>query len=105
VRRLRRRRYDAVIALLSNRGSQQLRMLPYLLRTRAILVFNDNLDYFPLHATRLAALAQHLSGRRSVLGLLRWTIGRALVLPFATLFLAASVGRIYVRSALRRARV
>ncbi len=103
VRRLRRRRYDAVVALLSSRGSQQLRLLPYLLRTRTILAFNDNLDYFPLHATRLASLAHHMSGRSSILGLLRWTIGRAAVVPFATLFLVASVGRIYLRSRWRRA--
>ena len=104
VRRLRRRRYDAAIALLSSRGSPQLRMLPYLLRTRAIVAFNDNLDYFPVHATRLATLAHHMSGSTSVVGLLRWTIGRAIVVPFATLFLAAAVGRIYARSAWRRAR-
>ena len=103
VRRLRRRRYDVVVALLSSRGSQQLRLLPYFLRTRAILAFNDNLDYFPVHATRLATLAHHMSGRPSLLGLLRWVIGRAIVVPFATLFLVASVGRIYLRATWRRA--
>lgn len=102
VRRLRRQRYDAVAALLSNRGSQYLRMLPYVLRTGAILVFNDNLDYFPVHATRLGTVARHVGGVSSVGGLLRWLAGRVVVLPLATVFLVASVARIRVRAARRR---
>src|SRR6185369_6158829 len=66
VRKLRRRRYDVVVALVSTRGSRQLRLLPFLLRTRAILVFNDNLDYFPVHATRVTTVAQHLTGSGSI---------------------------------------
>jgi hypothetical protein len=104
VRRLRARRYDAVVVLLSNRGSDYLRMLPFLLRTGAILVFNDRLDYFPVHVTRLDALAHHLSGHASLGALLRWAMGRAIVVPLATLVLLASVARLYARAAWRRAR-
>ena len=104
VRRLRRQRYDAVVMLLSRRGSDYLRMLPILLRTRVILAFNDHLDYFPLHVSRLATLSHHLSGRGGVGGTLRWAVGRVIVLPFATLFLVAAVGRLYARTAWRRSR-
>jgi hypothetical protein len=102
VRRLRRDRWDAVVVLFSNRGSEFLRLLPYALRTRTILVFNDHLDYFPLHATRLGTLVRHLGGQASLGGALRWLVGRVVVLPAATVFLIASVARIRARAALRR---
>ncbi len=102
VRRLRARRYDAIAVLMSGEGSRAYRILPYLLRTRAILLFNDHLDYFPLNVWRLSTLAQHVSGRASVGALLRWTVQRAIVLPLATLVLLASTARIYARAAMRR---
>lgn len=104
VRQLRARRFDAVAVLLSGRGSRSFLLLPYVLRTSAILMFNDHLDYFPLKLGRLSSLAQHVSGTGSVGALLRWTIGRAIVLPAATLFLLASTARIYSRAARRRQR-
>jgi len=104
VRRLRARRYDVVVVLLSSRGSDYLRLLPFLLRTRAILAFNDRLDYFPLHATRLGTLAHHLSGRATFWALLPWAAGRFVVFPLVTLVLVASVARLYARAAWRRAR-
>jgi hypothetical protein len=104
LRRLRRRRYDAVVALLSSRHSHYLRLLPYLLRTRAILVFNDHLDYFPLHVTRLRALAHHLSGGHEVRAALPWLLGRLILVPLATLVLLASTARLYARAAWKRAR-
>jgi len=104
VRELRRQRYDAVVALASGRGSQALRLLPYLLRTRTILLFNDHLDYFPLHVSRFTTLAHHVSGGGSVGALLRWAAGRILVLPFATLVLLASLARLYARAGWRRTR-
>ena len=67
-------------------------------------MFNDHLDYFPLKLGRLSSLAQHVSGSGSVGALLRWTLGRAVVLPAATLFLLASTARIYWRAARRRQR-
>jgi hypothetical protein len=104
VRQLRRRQYDAVIIPASYGGSDYMRALPLLLRTRAILVFNDHLDYFPLHASRLRTLAHHLYGEASVSGLARWILFRSVAVPAATLFLLATVTRLHVRAAWRRVR-
>lgn len=104
VRTLRRQRYDAVVALLSSRRSHYLRLLPYLLRTRTILLFNDHLDYFPLHLTRLPALLHHLSGGDHAGAMVPWLAGRAITLPLATVFLIASTTRLYLRAARKRAR-
>lgn len=104
VRRLRRQRYDAVVVPTSYRGSDYLRALSLLLRTRAILVFNDNLDYFPLHATRLGSLAHHVSGQPSTRALLRWLATRLVVVPVATCVLVASALRLELRAARRRLR-
>ncbi len=102
VRELRKRRFDGVAVLLSGSGSRAFRLLPYLLRTNAILMFNDHLDYFPLKLGRLSSLAQHVSGSGSVGALIRWTIGRAIIVPAAMVLLLASTGRIYWRAARRR---
>ena len=102
VRQLRQRRYDAVVVPTSYRGSDYLRVLPALLRTRWILVFNDHLDYFPLHATRLRALAQHLSGHDSVRALVRWAAARAVTLPIVIALLLGSVARLELRALRRR---
>jgi hypothetical protein len=104
VRQLRRRQYDAVIVPTSYRGSDYMRALPLLLRTRAILVFNDHLDYFPLHASRLKTLAHHLHGEASVSGLARWILFRSVAVPAATLFLLAAVMRLHLRATWRRVR-
>jgi len=106
LRRLRRQRYDVVVILLSRRGgSDYLRLMPYLLRTQAILVFNDRLDYFPLHATRLATLAYHVTGRTSLASLARWAAARAVLYPATLTVLLASVARLHLRAAFRRARL
>jgi hypothetical protein len=104
IRRLRRRRYDTVVVLMSHRGSDYLRVLPYLLRTRSVLVFNDHLDCFPLHVTRVATLALHVSGRESVGGLARWALGGVVLGMLALGVLVGSMARIHVRAAWRRAR-
>ena len=101
VRELRSRRFDAVVVLLSGAGSRSFLLLPYFLRTGAILMFNDHFDYFPLKLGRLSAVAQHVSGRGSVGALLRWALGRIIVVPAAAIFLLASTARIYVRARLR----
>ena len=65
------------VAVLSSGGSSRAFMLlPYVLRTGSILMFNDHLDYFPLKLGRLSSLAQHVSGHGSVGALLRWAVGR-----------------------------
>ena len=105
IRRLRERRYDTVVVIMSHRGSDYLRILPYLLRTRSILAFNDHLDSFPLHVRRVATLAMHVSGRASVAALVSGAASRIILGSVATLVLVASVLRIEARAAWRRARV
>lgn len=104
LRRLRRQRYDAVVALLSSGHSHYLRMLPYLMRTRAILIFNDHLDYFPLHVTRLRSLAHHLSGGAETRAALPWLLGRVILVPLAAVVLLASTARLYARATWKRLR-
>jgi hypothetical protein len=79
VRQLRERRFDAVAVLSSGSGNRAFMLLPYVLRTGSILMFNNHLDYFPLKLGRLSSLAQHVSGRGSVGALLRWVLGRAII--------------------------
>ena len=102
VRDLRERRFDVVALMLSATGSRSFMMLPYLLRTSAVLMFNDHLDYFPLKAGRMSSLAQHVSGRGTVGSLVRWGLGRLVVVPAAYVFLVASTARIRMRAARRR---
>ncbi|MBI3767415.1 MAG: hypothetical protein HY271_02850 [Deltaproteobacteria bacterium] len=102
VRTLRRQRYDAVIVPMSHRGSDYLRALPLLLRVRTILVFNDNLDYFPLHASRIGVLAHHVSGQPTTSALLIWLTKRSLLGSLATLYLLVSTARLELRARWRR---
>lgn len=87
-------------------GSDFLRVLPVLLKTRGILIFNDNLDHFPLHVSRLSSLVHHLSGQPSTGALLRWTAGRVVLMSLATVVLAAGTLRLdlELRAARRRLR-
>lgn len=103
VRDLRERRFDVVAVMLSSTGSRSFMMLPYLLRTGAVLMFNDHLDYFPLKLGRMSSLAQHVSGRGTVGSLVRWGLGRLVVVPAAYLFLLGSTARINLRARRRRA--
>lgn len=102
VRDLRERRFDVVALTLSATGSRSFMMLPYLLRTGAVLMFNDHLDYFPLKLGRMSSLAQHVSGRGTVGSLVRWGLGRLVIVPAAFVFLLASTARIRMRAARRR---
>jgi NADPH:quinone reductase-like Zn-dependent oxidoreductase len=104
VRTLRGRRFDTVAVLMSHHGSDYLRVLPYLLRTRSILAFNDNLDSFPVHVARAGTLVLHVSGQRSAGGLVRWAVSRTVLAIVATAVLVAAVLRIEIRAAWRRAR-
>ncbi len=104
LRSLRRERYDAVAIVLSNVGSRAFRVLPYMLRTRNFLLFNEHLDYFPLKWSRLPSLAQHVSGQASTGALVRWGLERVVVTPLAAVFLMVSTARIQLRAALRRRR-
>ena len=104
VRELRAVRYDAVAMLLGGQASRAFRLLPYLVRTKNILLFNDSLDYFPLKWTRVRSLGHHLSGHDSIASLVRWAFGRVVQLPLAALVLLASTARIELK-ALRRRRL
>jgi hypothetical protein len=102
VRQLRSARYDAVAVRLGGRSSRSFRMLPYLLRTRNVLLFNEHLDYFPLKWTRLRSLSHHLSGHDSFGSLFRWAFGRVVLVPLAILLLLASTARIELKAVRRR---
>ena len=102
VRQLRSERYDVVALLLGGQGSRAFRLLPYLVRTKNILLFNERFDYFPLKWTRVRSLAHHVSGHDSIASLFRWAFGRVVILPLATLFLVASTLRIQLRATRRR---
>jgi hypothetical protein len=92
------------VPVVARDGERARARLPYLLRTRAILVFNDHLDYFPLHVARLRALAHHLSGGAEVRAALPWLLGRLILVPLATLTLLVSTARLYARAAWRSRR-
>ncbi len=102
LRALRAQRYDAVALLLGGKGSRAFRVLPYLLRTKNVILFNENLDYFPLKWTRIRSLAHHLSGHESIGSLVRWGFGRVVLVPLAAVVLMASTLRIQLRALRRR---
>jgi hypothetical protein len=112
VARLRRRRYDVVAIALHPEGPGELRALPYLVRARTIVAFNENLDHFPLNVHRADAIAQHfgmLSGGgasigRSLVWAVRSALGRLIAAPLRVAFLLGSVGWLYVRGSARRLR-
>jgi len=108
--RLRRRRVDAVVLQLGG-TTTELRLLPFLLRTRYLIAFNDRLDYFPLNVFRLTALAHHFSlaeGEvgvgRSLLWMLRRAVLTAVLGVVGFVHLLVSVGWIHLRGRLRRRR-
>jgi len=109
--RLRRRRYDVVVLQLGGSAGTELRMLPFFVRARYLVAFNDQLDYFPLNVFRLTAIAHHFSLTQGDAGALRslvWLLRSALVsgvlgvLGFVVLL--ASVTRLRVRGWWRRLR-
>jgi hypothetical protein len=110
VGRLRRRRYDVVAIALHPEGPGELRALPYLVRARTIVAFNENLDHFPLNVHRVDAIAQHFGmlsgGGAGIGGSLVWAVrsalGRLIAAPLRVAFLLGSVGWLYVRGSARR---
>jgi hypothetical protein len=102
LKRLRQNHYDVVVVLYSQLGSFNLKLLPYLLRTKSILVFNQNIDYFPLNIWHLSALSQQISGSKSATGLLFWALWRVILTPMAAVFLIGSVARLYSRATFKR---
>jgi hypothetical protein len=106
---LRRHRYDVVAMQMSREMHADLRLLPFVARTRAIFAFNDQGDYFPLSVFRLDALAQHLGGRggglfHSFASLLKRAVRAAVLGPLGFLCLLLATGKIQLRGAWRRMR-
>jgi len=95
-RRLCGQPFDLVVMQLSRGGSQGLRSLPFVLRSNAIMAFNDSLDHFPLNVFRARDLASHF-------GLASQGAGLVLA-PVLFVYLLASTARIHVRGWWRRVR-
>lgn len=102
LKRLRAKRYDVVAALYCSVGSHNLKLLPLLLRTRYILMFNENIDYFPLTIWHFSKLTWYASGSSNIKGLLLWALARFVLTPLAAVFLLGSVIFLYARGVLRR---
>ena len=109
--RLRRRRYDVTVLQLGTGGPSELRLLPFLMRTRSLVAFNASLDYFPLNVFRLTTLAHHFAlvqgntgPLRALLSLLRGAIFAAVGTAASVVVLLASVGRLELRGRWRRRR-
>jgi len=109
--RLRQKRFDATVLQLGGEASTELRLLPYLVKTKHLIAFNDQLDYFEVNVFRATALAHHFALTGGDGGLARssfWLVRRALVAAVVGVagfvWLLASVGWIHLRGALRRRR-
>jgi len=111
--RLRQRRFDAVVLQLGDPGARsELRLLPFLLRAKYLVAFNDTLDYFPINVFRLTSLAHHFAlapGGSGVLHSAYWMVRRALVATAlgvaGFVHLLTSVGWLHARGWWRRRRV
>lgn len=93
LKKLRERRFDLVVVQLSDEPMGELGRLAFLLRARAMLAFNQNLDWFPVNVHRIATISQHFGGDgRGGSALAFWAAKRALAVsvarPAATLWLA-----------------
>jgi hypothetical protein len=109
--RLRRRRYDVTVLQLGAGGGSELRLLPFLVRTRSLVAFNGSLDYFPLNVFRLTALAHHFAlvqGEtgvlRALVSLVRGVVLAALSMLASVVVLLCSVGWLHARGWWRRRR-
>ena len=109
--RLRRRRYDVTVLQLGTGGPSELRLLPFLMRTKSLVAFNASLDYFPLNVFRLTTLAHHFalvqgeSGPlRALLSIVRGTLITAVSAVASLVVLLLSVGRLELRGWWRRRR-
>lgn len=95
VRALRAEPFDLIVMQLSRGGSKGLRSLPFALKGRSLVAFNDSLDHFPLNVFRLRDLASHF-------GLAGQGV-RVLLAPSLFVFLLVSTAGIRVRGLWRRA--
>jgi hypothetical protein len=94
VRDLRGRAYDLVVLQVGRGGSQGLRSLPFTLRGRTLVAFNDHLDHFPINVFRLGDVLRHFFVDSGVPGLL--------LEPLLFGYLLVSTSWIHLRGAARR---
>lgn len=109
--RLRRRKFDAIVMQLGSGGPSELRLLPFLLRGKYLIAFNDGLDYFPLNVFRLTALAHHFAlvqgetgALRAVLALVKGVVVLTVANVVGLIWLLTSVGWLHLRGWWRRRR-
>lgn len=109
LRRLRRKRFDVVAVHLAGEPSDDLGRLAILLRARAMLAFNRNLDHFPINVHRAPTIAEHLGVGHDAASLAAWAArhaaARLVVAPAAAAWLAAKVGWRRLRGPVPRARL
>ena len=96
VRDLRKQPYDLVVLQLGKGGSEGLRSLPFVLRAKAGMAFNDSLDHFPLNVFRLPDLANHFGLGSQGMGIV--------LAPLLFVFLVSSTTGIRLRGGWRRLR-
>lgn len=101
---LRESRYDVVAALHRNQGRCGLKRMPYYLRARHILIFNENYDYFPIKLWRVPTLIEHYSGSKNIAGLLFKLLYQLVVPLAAAVYLFGAVIYLHVRPFLKRFR-
>jgi hypothetical protein len=108
VARLRKQRFDGVVMQLGGAATRELRLLPFLLRTRAIIAFNARLDYFPVNVFRIASIAEHFGAQQSA-GAARtvfWLLRRACIelclAPLAVIYLTFAAAALHLRGWWRR---
>jgi ADP-heptose:LPS heptosyltransferase len=104
LQRLRADRYDAVAVLHRNQGRCGLKRMPYYLRARHILIFNENYDYFPIKLWRVPTFIEHYSGSKQLASLLFKLLYRLVVPPAAAVYLFGAVIYLHVRPVLKRLR-
>lgn len=105
LQRLRANRYDVVAALHRNQGRCGLKRMPYYLRSRHILIFNENNDYFPIKLWRVPTLIEHYSGSKQLASMLFKLLYRLVVPTAAAIYLFGTVIYLHVRPFLKRFRL
>lgn len=86
--------FDLIVMQLSQEGALGLRTLPFALRGRSVMAFNDSLDHFPVNVWRLGDLARHFGLAGQGAGIL--------VAPLLAVFLVFAAAWIHLRGGARR---
>jgi hypothetical protein len=78
--------------------------MPFYLRARHILIFNENYDYFPIKLWSVPTLIEHYSGSKNIASLLFKLLYRLVVPLAAAVYLFGTVIYLHVRPFLKRFR-